>query len=145
MRYIVMTNWYDKYINIPYKHLGNDPISGMDCFNLCRYVYKQEKNIEIPHISYEHCNIVDIDWYNKTTEPYFELAVKSDTRCVKVSEPKLFDFIFISIGSTNVTNHCALYVDRNRILHTMIGKPSWVSPYGNYYKQYTTGIYRWTI
>lgn len=140
-----MTKWYDKYINIPYKHLGNDPSSGMDCFNLCRYVYKQETGVEIPHLSFEHCNIIDDDWYNKTTDQYFEQAVKHDARCAQVESPKKLDFIFLTIGSTNVTNHCAIYVDTNRILHTMIGKPSWISPYGSYYKQYTTGIYRWTL
>ena len=50
----------------------------------------------------------------------------------------------MSIGSTNVTNHCAMLVDRTKILQTMIKHTSWVAPYGNYYKQYTTGVYRWT-
>lgn len=140
-----MTNWYNKYINIPYKHLGNDPSSGMDCFNLCRYIYKQESGIEIPFASYDHCNIVDEDWFNKTTEQLFEKEVSSNTQCMKVSEPKPLDFILMSIGSTNVTNHCALYLGNNKIIHTMINKPSWVSPYANYYKQYTTGVYRWII
>lgn len=144
MRYIVMTNWYDKYLNIPYKHLGNDPIGGMDCFNLCRYIYMQETGIEIPHLSFEHCNIVDDDWYNKTTNDSFNLAVRNDSRCDQVETPKMFDFIFMSIGSTNITNHCALYIGSNKIIHTMIDKKSWISPYGTYYKQYTTGIYRWT-
>jgi cell wall-associated NlpC family hydrolase len=139
-----MTKWYDKYTNIPHKHLGNDPISGMDCFNLCRYVYMQQTNIDIPYLSHDKCNIIDEDWFNKTSEQLFENVVNSDNNWHKVSEPKILDFILISIGSTNITNHCALYVDRNRILHTMIGKPSWVSNYANYYKQYTTGIYRWT-
>jgi cell wall-associated NlpC family hydrolase len=139
-----MTNWYDKYTNIPYKHLGNDPNSGMDCYNLCRYVYEKETNISIPYISYEHCNIIDEDWYNKTTEQYFENIAKSDIRWTKVSNPKPFDFIIMSIGGTNVTNHCALYVDYNKILHCMQNRVSWIAPYGSYYKQYTTGIYRWT-
>ena len=59
-------------------------------------------------------------------------------------EPQLFDIILMSIGSTNVTNHCAMLVDRTKILQTMIKHTSWVAPYGNYYKQYTTGVYRWT-
>ena len=61
----------------------------------------------------------------------------------KVSEPKKYDVITMSLGATNVTNHCALYVDQNRILQTMLDHTSWIAPYGNYYKQYTTGIYRW--
>jgi cell wall-associated NlpC family hydrolase len=139
-----MTKWYDKYVNIPFKHLGNDPTTGMDCFNLCRYVYQRETAVEIPFYSYDHCNIVDDDWFNKTTDQLFEKELRSNPNCLKVSEPKVLDFVFLSIGSTNVTNHCALYVDRNKLLQIMIGRASWISPYGNYYKQYTTGIYRWT-
>ena len=58
--------------------------------------------------------------------------------------PKVFDVIVMSMGSTLISNHCALYVDNNRILHAMVDHTSWVSPYGNYYQQYTTGVYRWT-
>jgi cell wall-associated NlpC family hydrolase len=138
-----MINWYDKYTNIPFKHLGDNPETGMDCFNLCSYVYQQETGVKIPFKSYDHCNIVEDDWYNKTNEQFFEKELRNNPNCVKVVEPKIMDFVFLSIGSTNVTNHCALYVDRNKLLQIMVGKRSWISPYGNYYKQYTTGIYRW--
>lgn len=140
-----MTNWYDKYINLPYKHLGNDPITGIDCFNLCRYVYLYEKHIDIPYISYEHCNIVDDDWYNKTTQSFFEQAIYNDQRWQKVTDIQPFDFLLMSIGSTNVANHCSIYLGNNKILQTMIGRKSWIAPYGRYYQQYTLGIYRWTL
>lgn len=140
-----MTKWYDKYLNIPYKHLGNDPKSGMDCFNLCRYIYNEETGVEIPYLSFDRCNIVDDDWYNKTSEQIFEKSALADPSWKRVSEPKKFDFILMSIGSTNITNHCAMYLENNKVIHTMIDRPSWVSPYGSYYKQYTTGLYRWTI
>ena len=139
-----MIKWYDKYLNIPYKHLGNDPNSGMDCFNLCRYIYNEETGIEIPYLSFDRCNIVDDDWYNKTSDPIFEKSALDDPSWKRVSEPKKFDFILMSIGSTNITNHCAMYLENNKVIHTMVDRPSWVSPYGSYYKQYTTGLYRWT-
>lgn len=139
-----MTKWYDKYLNIPYKHLGNDPKSGMDCFNLCRYIYNEQTGINIPYFSFDRCNIVDDDWYNKTSDPIFENSALSDPSWKRVSEPKKFDFILMSIGSTNITNHCAMYLENNKVIHSMIDRPSWVSPYGSYYQQYTTGIYRWT-
>ena len=62
---------------------------------------------------------------------------------IKVKEPKVYDVILMSLGSTNVTNHCAMYVDTNKILQTMINHNSWIAPYGRYYKQYTVGVYRW--
>ncbi len=139
-----MTKWYDKYLNIPYKHLGNDPKSGMDCFNLCRYIYKEETGIDIPYFSFDRCNIVDDDWYNKTSDSIFESSALADNSWKRVSEPKKFDFILMSIGSTNISNHCAMYLENNKMIHNMIDRPSWISPYGSYYQQYTTGLYRWT-
>ena len=119
--------------------------TGIDCFNLCKLVYLNELGIDIPYTSDHFCKIVDEDWYSKTHERYFEIG-GADTDTYgwrKVKEPKLYDIITMSLGATNVTNHCALYVDRNKMLQTMIKHTSWVAPYGNYYKQYTTGIYRW--
>ncbi len=49
----------------------------------------------------------------------------------------------MSIGSTNVTNHCALYIGENKMLQTMINHKSWIAPYGRWYKNYTVGIYKW--
>lgn len=141
-----MTNWYNKYINLPYKHLGNNPETGIDCFNLCSYIYQQELGITIPLSTSDFCNIVDEDWYLKTTIQLIENATKLnrvDFSWEQVAEAKPFDIVLLSIGSTNITNHCALCIDSTKLLQTMIGRTSWVSPYGKYYKQYTTGIYRW--
>lgn len=49
----------------------------------------------------------------------------------------------MSMGSTNVTNHCALYVDDGKILQTMLNRTSGIWPYRGPFKEYTTGIYRW--
>ena len=140
------TVWYNKYTNLPFLHLGDDPLVGLDCFNLCRYIYKQELSIDVPLSTSDFCNIVDEDWYVKTSEQLFENGAKLTTSTfswAKVVTPKIYDIILLSIGATNITNHCAMYVGTNKILHTMSGRTSWVAPYGGYYKQYTTGIYRW--
>ncbi len=137
--------WYNKYVDYPYVHLGDDHINGIDCWNLCMYIYKDHLNIDIKQRSWDFCNIVDEDWYNKTTDRFYEDGFKEFSHIFRKveGEPKLYDIILMSIGSTNVSNHCAIYVDKNRILQTMLDHVSWVAPYGNYYKQYTTGIYRW--
>lgn len=143
-----MTNWYDKYVGIPFKHLGSDIEEGLDCFNLCRYVLNAELNIHIPYYTYDFCNIVDDHWYAKTTIPLLEQgANKQDENWswLKVATPKKLDVVLMSIGSTNITNHTALYLGGDKLLQTTINRASWVSPYGRYYKQYTTGIYRWNI
>jgi len=138
-----MTAWYNKYKDFPYLHLGNNAETGIDCFNLCKLVYLEELNINIPYTTDYFCKIIDEDWYSKTQEKLFERAATDEYGWIKVKDPKPFDVITMSLGSTNVTNHCALYVDRGKILQTMIKHKSWIAPYGNYYKQYTTGIYRW--
>jgi len=138
-----MTAWYNKYKDFPYLHLGNSAETGIDCFNLCKLVYLNELEIDFPYTTSDFCKIVDEDWYSKTQERFFEINANEKTGWRKVKEPQLYDIITMSLGSTNITNHCALYVDRNKILQTMIDHKSWIAPYGNYYKQYTTGVYRW--
>lgn len=138
--------WYDKYVDFPFRHLGNDPETGIDCFNLIRLVYKNEKNIIIPYSTADYCNIVDQDWYNKTdsnplSESFNNLALGWEE--IETSELNLFDVVTMSIGSTNCVNHCAVYVDRGKILQIMTNRKSWISPYGNYYKQYTLQAFKW--
>ena len=142
------TPWYNKYVGLPYRHLGNDPKTGIDCVNLCRYIYKQELGLDVKLGSYDFCNIVDEDWYNKTHIDSFGIAMSLESPEMNwtwelVDHPQPFDIIILSIGSTNVTNHCAIYVDHNKMLQTMIKRDSWVTFYGSHYKDCTQGIYRW--
>ena len=138
--------WYKKYLNLPFRHLGDNIETGIDCWNLCMYIYKDYRDIDIKQRSWDFCNIIDDNWYNKTTHRLYEDGFEKFSHIFKKTndKPKLYDIILMSIGSTNISNHCAMYVENNRILQTMIGHTSWVAPYGNYYKQYTTGVYRWT-
>ena len=141
--YIDTNPWYDKYLNLPYLHLGNNPKTGIDCFNLCRLIYKEQLDIMIPYTTSDWCNIVDQDWYDKTTIDNMGKAATEAYGWQKVSTPEKFDVITMSIGSTNVTNHCALYLGGNKMLQTMIDRVCWVEPYGKYYKNYTIGIFKW--
>tara|TARA_B100000073_G_scaffold292974_1_gene256479 strand:- start:697 stop:1149 length:453 start_codon:yes stop_codon:yes gene_type:complete len=137
--------WYDKYAGFPYKHLGNDPEKGIDCLNLIRLVYREQKNIVIPYSTQDFCNIIDQDWYNKIeTNPFTEFRnTRLGWKEITLSDTKPFDVAIMSIGSTNKINHCALLVEKNKLLQTMIDRKSWISPYGKYYKQYTLGVFRW--
>ena len=144
-KFIVSTEekWYKKYVGFPYVHLGDDPKTGIDCFNLIRYIYREERGIDIPYDTTDFCDILDEQWYNKTHDKPFEKGGSLDYGWEKVFSPIVFDVITMTIGSTNCTNHCAIYVEKNRILQTMLEHDSWIAPYGRYYKQYTMGIYRW--
>ena len=138
-----MDVWYKKYVGLPFKHLGNDPKTGIDCFNLCRYILQKETDSAPPNTTDHYCKIVDDDWYNKTNERLFLDNATKEKGWHKVKHPSVFDIIVMRLGSTNTDNHCAMYIDNNKILHTMEGYASWVAPYGRYYKQYTTGIWKW--
>lgn len=133
--------WYDKYIGTPFKHLGNDLKTGIDCFNLVLLIYKEQLNIDYNICSADFCSDEE-DWYNNASDrPFFNFE-DSIYNMEKVSEPQIYDIILFSIGATNCINHCAIYVDTNRILNIMENSKSRISVYGRYYKQYTQGIYR---
>ena len=135
--------WYNKYLNLPYLHLGNNTETGIDCFNLCRLIYKEQLDIDIPYDTADWCNIVDENWYNKTTIDNIGKAATEKFGWKKTTDLEKFNVITMSLGSTNVTNHCALFIGDNKILQTMIDKKSWIAPYGRYYKNYTLGMFKW--
>ena len=146
-----MHEWYKKYKDLPYEHLGLDPQKGIDCFNLIRYIYLKERNIEIPYTSRNFCNVPYEAWYfgivdrpfKHFNDPQFGWK-KVDIKVTEKQEPQLFDAITIILGSSNCANHCALYVGNNKIIHTMkTWGQSKDSPYGTYYRQYTEGVFRW--
>ena len=137
-----MSLWYDKYVNIPYKLFGTDPKTGMDCFNLLRYVFSEEKNIIIPYTSSDFLKIVDDRWFEKTHKQHFlEGAKNGDWEDVEKLND--FDLILMSLGSTNVVNHCAMYLGNNKILQMIENRPSGIYEYHRYFKQYTVKKQRW--
>ena len=99
--------WYDKYTGLPFLHLGDDPKTGIDCWNLCMYIYRDHRNIDIKQRTIDFCNIVDDNWYNKTTQSLYEDGFKKFSHIFKKVDdaPKVFDVIVMSIGSTLISNH----------------------------------------
>lgn len=139
-----MPNWITNYLNIPYRHLGNNLEKGIDCFNLCAAVIKNQTGEDLQYKTSDFCNIVEEDWYTKTHDPLFKAFDNPNYGMLKIEDnPQPFDIILMSIGSTNITNHCALFLGNGKMLQTMIDHVSWITPYGRWYKRYTTGIYRW--
>ena len=106
-------------------------------------MYKEQLGIEIPYDTADWCNIVDEDWYNKTQDRPFDKGGTEAYGWKKTNDLEKFNVITMSIGATNVTNHCALYLGSNKMLQTMINHKSWVAPYGRWYKNFTVGIYKW--
>ena len=135
-------NWLPNYLNLPYKHLGNDR-SGIDCFNLCALIYREVLNIEIPYTTQDSGCDVSVNWYdsNLTANILIDRATPKWGWDI-VTEPISFDIVLMSIGATSAPNHCALFLD-NKILQIMEGRPSCIAEYKRYYKQYTVKVGRW--
>ena len=137
-----MKKWYDKYNNIPYKLFGTDPLVGMDCFNLLCHVWEKECSIKIPYRSSDFLHMVDERWFEKTHDQHF-LDNSTNGDWIEVYDLQLYDIILMSLGSTNVVNHCAMYLENNKILQMIENRPSGIYTYHRYFKQYTVKKFRW--
>lgn len=139
--------WYDKYKNAPYRHLGLDLETGIDCGNMLKLVYKEQLNIDVPYDTRTFCYDIDQNWYNNIDigNPMLELFDNPDLGFENIGNKdiQVYDIVLIHLGSSPIINHCALYVDTNKLLQVRLGHNSYISSYGNYYKQYTAGIYRY--
>jgi cell wall-associated NlpC family hydrolase len=153
-----MQVWYNKYVGLPYKHLGTDPKTGIDCFNLCKLIYKERLDIDIPYTTNDFCNIQDATaWYKGFTDFPMERAATQQYGWNRIEKGRtwsevlqLYDLVLMKMGSTNCVNHCAIVVDTvgkyKKLLHTMMDNPdgSWVAPYGKSYESnYTELVVRW--
>lgn len=135
-------SWLPQYLNLPYKHLGNDR-QGIDCFNLCRLVYLEQLGITIPYSTLDSNCDVDENWYNNSnTANILVNRANPQWGWEIVKEPRSFDVVLMSIGATTAPNHCGLFLE-NKLLQVMTGRTSWISTYGKYYKQYTVKVGRW--
>lgn len=138
-----INNWLPNYIGLPYKHLGITR-DGIDCFNLCHLVYKEQLDVIIPYTTQDTTCSLDVDWYNQLETQTILIDRASAKWGWKIVEkPEIFDIVVMSIGATNTPNHCGMYLGYNKLLQTMEGHSSWVSTYGTPLKQYTVRIVRW--
>lgn len=136
------TSW-DKYVGLPFKHLGLVPDTGIDCFNLIKHIYKKELNIELPYTTRNFCDIIDENWYSRTHERLIDNVSTTKYGWEKTDKLEPYNVITMTMGSSNITNHCAIYIGNNKILHTLQNHKSHIAVYGSYYKQYTMGIFKW--
>jgi cell wall-associated NlpC family hydrolase len=136
--------WYDKFCGLPYRHLGDNPETGIDCFNLSKLVLESQTDYKLPYSTKDFCDNDDERWYDGISKQLFNQFKETKWGWVSVN-PKYkqtLDVATFYIGSTNVANHCAILVEPNKLLHIMEGKKSWVGVYGTHYLRYTAGIYR---
>lgn len=126
---------FEKYINIPYKHLGRD-FSGVDCWGLVYLVYKEEKSISIPDLSELH--------YTSGLEgdsPNFIPTILdkyNDKIIQEVKEPtRLLDIILFygGCGNYSVANHVGLFIGDDKFLHATDTSTSRVNKLQGYHSK----------
>jgi|SRR5688572_4554953 len=136
---------YNRYEGFPYKHLGNDTVTGIDCFNLCRLVLRNECKIEIPYETKDLCTDTSTNWFMHSSEFACDRFVTKELgwEVIPLSKLKPFDMVLMSLGSSNCVNHTAIYLGQNRIIQIMFGYRSWLSAYASHYKNRTIKVGRW--
>lgn len=108
----------------------------LDCQTLYIDYYKQNLGIEIRHYDSEY------DWWQKGKNYYADNWEKEGLIEIKDhSKIQKHDLIFMQIVS-NVSNHAAVYLGNNMILHHLMGRLSTKEIYGDYYQKHTTHVLR---
>lgn len=131
--YSTMTDKFNFYTPSNYKAplIGRQFVWGIfDCWALVVDYYKQILNIELGN----HYFRKDITNVNK--EDYFERFYKSENLISHNGVLKEHDLLFMKVDS-KITNHVAIYLGNDIILHHPGGRLSQRTFYGSYWKKIT--------
>ncbi|MCX8581565.1 C40 family peptidase [Gilliamella sp. B3482] len=107
-----------------------------DCWALIMDYHKREHGINLKNYS------VDREWWESGKEKLYDDNWQAEGFIeVSLEEMKTGDVIMMRIGAS-VTNHAAIYVGDNLILHHLYGQLSSRTPYGKYFRDRTVRIVR---
>ncbi len=104
--------WVKKYIGIPFASNGRT-LSGADCYGLVRLVLKNEYGIELPELSDDYSDALNI----KQTEKLFTENLPVLT-AEKISVPE--EKAVVIITEHGAPAHIGIYAGDGFILHTGI-------------------------
>ncbi|WP_241647303.1 C40 family peptidase [Rosenbergiella metrosideri] len=105
-----------------------------DCWSLIMDYHKREYGIELRNWS------VPYEWWASGKENRYEDNWRAEG-FIEVQTPQPGDMIMMQIGAP-VTNHAAIYLGDNLILHHNYGNLSTRVPYGQYFRDRTVRIVR---
>lgn len=136
----VIVNWPVGNIQIHEPDNYEAPLIGrqfshgiLDCYSCVKDAYKELTGIIIP--DFERTD----KWWDRGEDLYLKGFEKAGFK--RVYELQKYDGILMQICS-NQTNHAAIYLGDNIILHHVIGRISCREVYGGYWKKSTTHIVR---
>jgi len=107
-----------------------------DCWSLIREYYQREHGVAVGDYS------VDYEWWVGGKENrYDDNWEREGFYEVPVNQMQPGDMIMMQV-SASVTNHAAIYLGDNQMLHHMFGQLSTRVPYGKYYRDRTVRVVR---
>lgn len=96
-----------KYIGIPYIHLGRNPDIGLDCWGLIKCIYKDA--------GYD---IIDLENYDQNWAKKGKNYFVENYHCQfeEVSCPEIMDIVLL-LNSKGVANHAGVYLNTGIFIH----------------------------
>jgi proteasome lid subunit RPN8/RPN11 len=107
----------------------------LDCYTLIRDYYRQRLDIVIP--DFERVD----GWWESGKNIYVENFAKAGFRRIIDQPIKEHDVLLMQIQAP-VSNHGAVFVGGDKILHHLYGRLSKHDVYGGYYAKHTTHVLR---
>jgi len=129
---------FDKYIDIPYKHLGKS-FNGADCYGLLWLIYKNERDITLPdNITYKEF------WYKDKEEDHLIHNTNNYIYKIEVNYPyEIFDALLFYNQSRNFVDHIGIYTESDHFLHTYRNNISKIHKLNEYWISRIWKVYRW--
>jgi len=113
-----MKNWYDKYINVPFKS-GGRSIDAADCWGLIRIILFQECGIDLP--DYGEISTEDLKRIAQT------MTVRKDDELwqdIKLGEQKAFDVVVMRRSGSRMVCHVGIMINDKQLIHVEKGTDS---------------------
>ena len=96
-------NYWEKYLGIPYKHLGRNREEGVDCYGIVLLYYKEVLGIELKDWWYEE------GWAKKGCNHFLDRHESQNFR--RVNNVKRHDIILMKTDiHSEIPNHVAIVV-----------------------------------
>lgn len=107
-----------------------------DCYTLIRDYFRLERNLIMNNYDSND------DWWRKGENYYTENFQYEGFKEIPLSEVQEGDVLLMKVLSP-VSNHAALYLGYNTILHHLYGRLSCREPYGEFWRKVTTHALRY--
>ena len=122
--------------------IGRQFIYGLlDCFTLVEDYYREVCNIVLKVPQWNKDNGYEWDFWEKGKNYYVDNYEVNGFKRITDGSLKPHDALLMNIRSP-ISNHCAIYLGDNRILHHLVSRLSCRDQYGQHYRQYTTHTLR---